>query len=427
MAETFNVGIHKIPLIFGQVIDGVIQPLTGLTNDGDIRFVRIDTNAVVSASGFQEIGNGKYEFWGFDVPPIVFTSAGANYQGFLELQVQLYNGTSWVTQAETIQVYRDSSQNDTYNDYPPSRTFVENRLDRQGDSIYGYITDIPHDDFTALNPSDYQHINKKYAKDHFFDSTSGDARYVTIAGSQTITGTKTFNGATTYFTNGGSSFWYPYMNTSSPTYINGSPSNNTLVWKKWVVDNFQPLAGGSSWSSNTTLVDPNTPEDVSLKVYSTISGAINDIVASGHASDGTDCWTIIVRQNPSINGYVEDVEVPDFINLIGEGQVLIAGQLTRVGEETTITSTLSNLTFSKSNVDHNVERFEATNCVFQSSGDAGVALNKSKLKDCGVFAGSTGVTSLNNNKIFNCFGNYNVSWGSNDRVYNYNYIEGETY
>lgn len=424
---SFDIGIHKFPLNIWRIVDGTPAPITGLTNNGDIRFIRVDTNSVVTATGFQEVGNGMYEVWGFDVPDITFTNAGADYQGFLEVACQVSDGTSWNTRGQTIQVYKDANQFDGYNDYPPARSFVENRLDRQGDTVFGYITDVPNGTFTALNPSDYQHINKKYATDHFIDSTSGDARYVTITGNQTITGTKTFSGATTYFTNSGTSFWYPYMNSSSPTYINGAPSNSTLVWKKWVVDNFVAIGSSGAYDSNTVMVDSQVPEDISLKIYSTITGAINDIVSSGHASDGTDCWTLFVKQNPNINGYVENVEVPDYINITGDNQVLIAGQLTRVGEETTITSKLQNLIFSTPSNNQNVERFEAVNCVFISTSDANVSANKSILRNCGIYSGSETTVSIGNSKFINCFGNKDIAFQTTDKVYSYNFIDGDTY
>lgn len=213
------------------------------------------------------------------------------------------------------------------------------------------------------------------------------------------------------------------INTNATKYILGNPANNDFVWKKWVTDNFQTIS--DDFQSNTVIVDSKVEENVNLKLYSTITTAISEIIASGGGGTSTDIWTLKVRQHHSLTGYGENVEVPDYFNIVGEGQVLIAGQLTRSSTGTVINSKLENLHFTVANSAQNVERFEAVNCIFTSTSDGDIDIERSIVRNCGFYANN--VQSSNNNKVFNCFGNQNIVWQANDKVYSYDFITGESY
>jgi hypothetical protein len=472
----FNIGIHKYPLTFGTVVDSNFQPNTGLQNDTDVRFIRIDTGAVIAAAGFTEIGNGKYEFWNFAIPDIVFSSGGADYQGCLELAVQLASGTAWNTQAQCITVYKDANQFDGYNDRPPSRTYVDNRADRMGDTLFGYFTDSPSGSFTGLNPTDWQHINKIYADTHYAPlSVSGYATAL-LSSNNIWTGTNNFNGGLTAKLFSGKDFCitqqsspangdimglrvycqtsnkvaFDFRNsslsvtgasssatindiriqTSDPTYINGNPAQNRYVWRKWVSDNFQPIV--STYSSNTVVVDSNVVDKVSLKLYANVNDALTDITAETLSS--TNIWTIFVKQHTDlVYGYQENIEIPDYVNIIGEGQVLITGQLTRSGLDSRITSKIQNLQFYCIDVAHDVDRLDATDCIFEVNGvtvEDQIVLTDSNLKNCGFYGtvvNGNPILSNGGNKFISCFGNADLVLTGTDKEYSYTFNEGDIY
>lgn len=209
----------------------------------------------------------------------------------------------------------------------------------------------------------------------------------------------------------------PKIPTSSSKYISGNPANNDYVWKKWVQDNFTPLAGG--YNSYTIIIDPTAPV-VLGKQYPTINGAITDVTASLSI---TERYTLLVKQ-PDESVYTEDIEVPDWLNIIGEGQIKIFGQLTRTGASPDISSKLQNLYFVNNiAAAHDVDRFHVTNCVFDVNGT--VVITDSICNGSGFYGSS--ITSGNGNRIMNCFGNQAVAWQSSDRIYSYNYIVDDFY
>lgn len=212
------------------------------------------------------------------------------------------------------------------------------------------------------------------------------------------------------------------IQTSASKYIIGNPANNDYVWRKWVVDNFQSIS--NPYYSNTIIVDPKVVGEITGSVYPNITDAL--VYITGQSVTSTNIWTLFIKQHYNhTTGYAEDVALPDWINAIGEGQVLITGQLTRTGTETIITSTLANLTFKTSNSAHDVDRFEAINCVFNQTADGDVVLTDSILRNSGFYANN--VQSNGGNKLINCFGNYNISLSATDKDYGYKYIPGDTY
>jgi hypothetical protein len=220
-----------------------------------------------------------------------------------------------------------------------------------------------------------------------------------------------------------------FIPTSAPLYISGNPANNNYVWKKWVVDNFQPITT-DPFVSKTIIVDPSYPDYVLLKIYRNLEQALADVTANTpEPLADTNVYTILIKQPVDTSEYVlaAPFEVPDWVNIIGEGQVRIYGQLTRGGTESIITSKLQNLIFISESSSHAVDRFEVVDCIFENTTLGDIVLTKSKIRNSGFYALNGTVISNNDNKIIGCFGNYNVTWRANDKVYDYNYIAGDEY
>jgi hypothetical protein len=220
--------------------------------------------------------------------------------------------------------------------------------------------------------------------------------------------------------------------TNTAKYISNSYASNDYIPKKYVVDNFLPI--GTTYLSNTVVIDKRVDSNVSGKVYSTINGAIDDL--SGSVADD-NIYTLLIKQDVNDSGYAEDVSLPDYFNLVGEGQVRIVGQLSRAGSPSAIHCKLENIHFLKADVTHAVDYVEAVDCVFSTSiseEDAGggqVVLSNSVLRQSaffGYYDSGVGVISNGNNQIFNCNGNVNVSWNAlTDKVFSYNSLSGTTY
>lgn len=459
----------EFQLTFQESISGVANFVTGLTQ-ADITFVRADNHStVVDYTFFDEIGDGQYKFGTFDVPEVSLNLITGQWNPSVVLVLPRISGVIQQGFSE-IAVW-----NDAY--IPVSTGDVYPRVDKLGDTVLNHLTydislsgvngfdpfNIPQDSYYrfrlpavgwVLNTlsASLSGINTTGSLSGYA-TTSSLSGYVTTNTEQTITGPKTFYLSSSGFKmqmqstppNGGVYGWESKplaanqmlhdfknsavtgtgsflcstasINTSSSKYIVGNPSNNDFVWKKWVSDNFTPLAGG--YNSYTIIVDPTAPV-VLGKQYPTINGAIADVTASLSI---TERYTLLVKQ-PDESVYTEDIEVPDWLNIIGEGQIKIFGQLTRTGASPDISSKLENLYFVNNiAAAHDVDRFHVTNCVFDVNGS--VVITDSICNGSG-FYGST-ITSGNGNRIMNCFGNQSVAWQSSDRIYSYNYIVDDYY
>jgi hypothetical protein len=222
--------------------------------------------------------------------------------------------------------------------------------------------------------------------------------------------------------------------TSATKYITGVYANNDYVPKKYCTDNFQPLVNPSTWQPNMVIVDSTFADTNStnlVQYYDTISHAINAIVINNADLGPTNVWTIVVREHKTSAGYVEDIEVPDYINIISEGagKIYILGQLTRTGIASTITSILGNLWFlSPADTSQALDRFLFNGCIFTMDGTGDIVITKSRLMgDTGLYVDSGTIISGNNNKIISAFGNYTPTWGANDEIYFYSAIPGATF
>jgi len=211
------------------------------------------------------------------------------------------------------------------------------------------------------------------------------------------------------------------INTSSSKYITGNLASNDFVHLKYLIDNYQPLV--TPYQSNTVYVDVTATEDIPLKTYRSLSGAFAGILEETGGTTSANIWSVIVRQHNDVSGYFENVDFPDWVNVIGEGMVNIYGQLTRSTTGTMVTSKMQNLIFTNGGFDHNVQRFEAVDCVFVTPDN--INLERSNLRNCEFYA--TSIISSNNNKLKGCFGNRAIGFQSNDDNYDYQFIAGASY
>lgn len=241
-----------------------------------------------------------------------------------------------------------------------------------------------------------------------------------------LNNTFTFGVSSVIISQGTALFRDPSYDPASTKYIGNIFSNTDIPSAKWVATHFAPLTGAEQNSS--VIVDSSHGGIDSGRIYQTIQSAIDDITSALRVNP-TDVWNIYIKPNlESIAGYVEDITLPDYINLIGEGRVIVSGQLVRGSGTGDINSKIEDMAFviPVAATSQQVERIEGINSVFEASAVGHVVATKSKLNNCGLYG--VGVTSGNNNKIINCYGNFDVVWdASTDKVYRYDFIPGDTY
>jgi|GEM_PF-4044186 len=447
--------MQKLAITVTDVVDNQIVPITNL-EQGSFKFVKSSDNSTeIVFIGFYNNGNGNYLFWGFDVP------AYETQPNFPETyQVRLKINNVFQDGYGVFNVYRDERE-------PNGQGVLWGRLDRgiSGqdpnagcDSIFGLINYDAAVTLANLTPFDGSLVHKKWVTDNYQPLVSGG--FVTLASAQFISGKKTFSGGNVFDLGASTDKFRLQMNSNPPNggvigldakyqssskmlfdfyssdikatnlfipttaskYISGTPANNDFVWKKWVVNNFAPLTQ-TTWSSKTVYIDSNATENISGKIYTTVSAAITELLELEPPTSSTR-WTIIVKQ-PKEGYYDESVSLPEYFNLIGEGQVKITGQFSRAGSLfSAITSKVQGITF-ESDGSHDVGGVEAVDCVFNSVSD-NVVITKSILRNSGLYAGGF-ITSADNNKIINGFGNKDITWQTHDKVYTYVFDTTDNY
>lgn len=252
----------------------------------------------------------------------------------------------------------------------------------------------------------------------------------TIAGDKTITGTTTITG--NIISTGQVFFDSPFISSEVIT-----PTSDMLVWKSWVTNNFIQNGTLSLDSffvirDNRLFVDSKLSTDIAGIQYNDISSAIT--YAAGVVGSSSQ-WTIYIL--PAHGGlYIESVNLPDYVHLVGIGQVGIRGAFGRTGS-VAMSSRIENLYIEVYDANAVINRTKAYNCIFQTFVDAVsggiISITASQMKDCGFFANyddvGDDIVSGQNNTIINCIGNHPVSWFTNDKVlgYEYNETAGFTY
>lgn len=461
--------------------DGDYTPQENLLQS-QFKFIdEADNVTEIPFSGFSDLGSGNYVFYGFSISNTVpFKKAHLKINGNFQYGYGLF-----IIYSDNNEPASQDFNDGRFGKLGSSNTWsgATNQFEAGLFHDTLYLEDVcTGQDFEMeslsnlylgiTQPANTTLLWKEYADEHYLDSTTGANYFVTLNTAQNITGKKSFyggvevdtgTGITTNNTafriktasnppNGGiTALEVGYqgnnrpkidfkssdinsdgtgtvnrwrIKTSSSQYISGNLALNDYAHAKWVADNFQSKYGGS-YQSKTVLVDSECPEAQALKVYSNINEAINSIVESGEDLDTTNRWTIVVRQHTNATGYTEDIELPDYINLIGEGVVKIQGQLSRPATSEVLSSKIQNLQITTGIAQsHNLERLESFNCIF-TSGDS-IDIESAKLSNCELYA-FTSITSGDNNKIKNCVGNKSVSWQTNDVVFGFDTVIGASY
>ncbi|MCC6867074.1 MAG: hypothetical protein IT280_13040 [Ignavibacteria bacterium] len=221
----------------------------------------------------------------------------------------------------------------------------------------------------------------------------------------------------------------PKINTGSAEYIAGTPEdNNSLVWKKWVVDNFIQSVGGGYFpvNANRIIVDSKQTTDVSGKIYNTISEAVSYAYLSGSPTSNNR-WLIVIL--PGHNGiYTDNWVWYDYIDMIGMGYVSIKNTFneppysifTRSGGMTDRNVKCVNLNFEQTDANITFQKMIVINCSVRTIEDnyaPNISLNGSQFENC-VFThtGSGSFTTVNANNIVNSVSNTLITFGSSDIV-----------
>lgn len=406
--------MQKIALTVTDIdgVGGELIPVTTLIQS-DFKFIKASDNVTeVAFTGFSNQGNGNYLFWGFDVDVFdpVTNSTFAREQVRIKINNVFQDGYG------TFPIYHDD-------DEPAAASYSVGRVDRQGDTIFYWLTYVPDEDHdptfdpydpdTAADPDNVLVCNK-YVKDNFGQ----------LDGSNT--GDKRWTGANEHF-------YTPIMATDSVEFIGGTPTyDNSFVWKKWVQDNFAAVSGNSfPINTNRLIVDSKQPSNFTGKIYTTISSALS--YASSQTPAVNSRWEIFVMPHHS-TGYSENITLPRWCSLIGLGRVRILGSfdIASAGSWTGYDGKIQNLEFKQSNVSYNIRQVFAQDCLFHANGASGevnLLINGSQMVDCGFFVQNDVNIEITNsvkvNRIQGCYGNTNLSWLGTDKVYSYNYVASD--
>ncbi|MBE2228248.1 MAG: hypothetical protein IAE93_12920 [Ignavibacteria bacterium] len=394
-------------------VGGELIPITDLIQT-DFKFVKASDNVTeVTFSGFANNGNGNYMFWGFDVEVYNPPTETSQPQG---IQVRIKINDVFQDGYGIFNVYAD-------NDEPPSYSYSYGRVDRQGDTLFYWLTYVPDEEheppFDPYDPDsasdpDNVLVPRKWIEDNFGK----------LSGSNT--GDKKWTGANEHsFT--------PIMATDATEYIVGVPSyDNSLVWKKWVYDNFAAISGNSvPINTNRLIVDSKQASNFTGKIYTTISSAIS--YAISQTPSASSRWEIFVMPHHS-TGYSEDILLPRWCSVIGLGRVRILGSFDIVspGSWTGYDAKIMNLEFQQSNESYTLRNLNVADCLFHANGASGevnLLLNGCQFTNCGFICQNDVNIEITNpvkiNRVVNCIGNIDLTWLGTDKVYSYNYITGD--
>lgn len=508
----------KFGLTISLVPSGEFTPHTGL-QQSDITFVRADNpSTVVTYSSFTEIGNGQYTFDNFNVPLVSLdTGTGQWTEAVVNVLVKI-NGVLQPGFGE-IPVANIAYRNVNSGDMGQR---LDRLGDTQFGYITYDISLSGWNGFNPLNPPVDAYLPMRILPQGYFASrfaTTGSLTasiastaaltglYVTLGTTQAIVGAKTWSGTQVWDIgasttaspkwqiqmasnpiNGGvigavagyqsnNKMLFNFMNsdmlfnggitasgtamlsnpkipTTSSKYIGNNYEANDYIPKKYVTDNFTPL--GSGYQSNTVVIDKMVTTNVTGKLYSTINAAITDL--TGSAADDS-IYTLLIKEDVNENGYIENINLPQWFNMIGEGQVKIFGQFSRAGSPDHINCKLENIHFIQADISHAVSYVEAVDCIFSTvdsndsdsigltdsledliaadaivpggGGGGQVVLDNSIVRNCaffGYYASGAGVISNGNNQVFNCNSNVNVTWNSlTDNVFSFSSLSGTVY
>ena len=277
----------------------------------------------------------------------------------------------------------------------------------------------------------------------FGQQYSGDpaGTFVEQSGTESISGSKTFTGMVMLY-GPQTQIKYPYQDATAPFYNGGEgppPYGNSLVWKYWVESNF--VSGTAFLDScfiireNRIIVDKKLANDITGKAYNDIRSAVDWIYTNG--SPGTNNrWTVyIIPQENSY--YVTDFTWYDYINIVGLGEVHIKNTsnyppysiFVRAGTLSDKNVRAENLNFYSHEANLLVKKMIVVNCNFRADEDnfsPDITIEDSQVEHSGFYVfGEGNLIAAGTNRVIGCFGNRNISWNTNDKVYGYNYISND--
>jgi len=396
------------------VSGGELIPVTTLVQ-ADFKFIKASDNVTeVDFTGFTNNGNGNYLFWGFDVP-VYSVDLGTTGSPRGE-QVRLKINDVFQDGYGTFNVYHDDDES-------PSFSFTYNRVDRDGDTVFYWITYVPdalhsppfdpYDPSTAAFPDDVLVCNK-YIVDNFGGLDSPNV----------------WTGAanTNYVT--------PTMADDSPEYLAGAPDfPSSLVWKSWIEDNFGSASAGWSIEGNALLVDKNLVSNVVGKKYNNLNTAI--AYAQSQSPGILNRWKIYIMPYMIGNtqSYTDNLTVYPYIDLIGIGQVKLSCSITQSGSWSGVPKSFwKNIDFERVNTNQTLQSISFDNCnlyIWNVSSTHTLTITTSQLKNTGLYVieetGTGIIASGTGNRVINCYGNYDISWdASTDKIYSYAHVDDVT-
>jgi hypothetical protein len=347
--------MNKIGLTVADVVSGNFVPHTGLEISNFEFVLASDDVTTVTFTGFAEIGNGNYVFYGFDVPTVNGTTHLAPY---LEVKVKIggtiQNGYGIIT------IYHD-------NDEPVSQSYTDMRADRNGDTMFGWLTqdNVNWRGATALtSPADYNLVHKKWVADN----------YATIAA----------------------------INSTFPL-----DSNRIVVDSKATVNItgkvYQTISGAIDYAH--TYGSPSITNRWQIIVLPSHTG---QYIENFYWYDFIDIIGL---------GWVKVTNTAGYSLFI------------RSGSFTDYNCRAVNLQFEQTDENLEFKLMLMHNCsavMIEDSYSPVLSLNQSQYVNCN-FSGIGGYSVITGkgNHVFNCTGGYNVAWDGSDKTYNWAYISGD--
>ncbi|HEY3250930.1 MAG TPA: hypothetical protein VGK25_07415 [Ignavibacteria bacterium] len=190
------------------------------------------------------------------------------------------------------------------------------------------------------------------------------------------------------------------------------------------------------FSGNVLLVDYALASNVTGKRYNTIQGAID--YANSQSPSGTNRWTIYItphKNNSNYTGYDEALTLYKQIDLIGLGKVMCKVSFSYSGTWTGGQfAKLQNLIVKPADDTSIILRgLECYNSVFSIKAENAtpvLSLENSQFLSCGLFIQGrpdASISSADNNRLIQCFGNEDGQFGLNDVKCGGDFIDDDTF
>jgi hypothetical protein len=250
----------------------------------------------------------------------------------------------------------------------------------------------------------------------------------TFSGANTHSGNNTFSGRNTFTDNNTFSVSAiiadPKIDNAGHLYGSNNPAADNLIWKNFSDQAYLGI------QQNRIVVDNKAAADIAGKLYRSVKDAVNYAYNNGSPSINNR-WEIFVIPHPSAV-YTEDFYWYDFIDIIGLGWVKIRNTggrslFIRSGAMTDRNVKAVNLHFENTDTNLNFQKMIVDNCsvvMIEDSFSPVLTLEDSQFRN--TYFGNIGlgtITVTGSNRVINCTGGSNISWGIGNLVYNYVFID----